>query len=153
MYNQVRIAAAIHNLYSARGTIIQEMRSGSLKTLSDAGKALDEPKEITTDLNPVWQSSQGMGTALSIGGAWNPPVAAIGASVQLIGIVGQNFAPRIKQTVYAHDVEAVLRSRRSAAHLRGGDEGASAQSLDRGSELVRDGRVDLYAGFCARRVP
>lgn len=28
-----------------------------------------------------------------------------------------------------------------------------AQSHDHGSELVDDGRVDLYAGFCARRVP
>lgn len=28
-----------------------------------------------------------------------------------------------------------------------------AQSLYRGSELVGDGRVDLYAGFCARRGP
>lgn len=28
-----------------------------------------------------------------------------------------------------------------------------AQSLDQGSELVGDGRVDLYAGFCARRGP
>ncbi|MEU4620072.1 hypothetical protein AB0G04_08820 [Actinoplanes sp. NPDC023801] len=108
VYNQARIAAAIHNLYSARGTVIQEMRAGSLKILSDAGKALDATKEITTDLNPVWQTCQGMGTALSIGGAWNPPVAAIGASVQLIGIMGQNFAPKIKQTVYAHDVEAVI---------------------------------------------
>lgn len=28
-----------------------------------------------------------------------------------------------------------------------------AQSLDRGSELVGDGRVDLYAGFCDRHAP
>jgi hypothetical protein len=108
LHNQAGIAASLHNLYSARGTIIQEMRSGSLKILSDAGKALDATKEITTDLNPVWQTFQGMGTALSIAGGWNPPLGAFGASVQLIGIIGQNFAPKIKQTAYAHDVEAVM---------------------------------------------
>lgn len=108
LHNQAGIAASIHNLYSARGTIIQEMRSGSLKILSDAGKALDETKVVTTDLNPVWQTFQGMGTALSIAGGWNPAVGAVGASVQLIGILGQNFAPKIKHTEYAHDVEAVI---------------------------------------------
>lgn len=78
--NQAQIAAGIHNLYSARGTIIQEMRSGSLKILSDAGKALDATHEVTTDLNPVWQTFQGMGTALTIGGGWNPVLGAVGAS-------------------------------------------------------------------------
>ncbi|WP_436528901.1 hypothetical protein [Actinoplanes sp. HUAS TT8] len=108
LYNQARIAASIHKLYSARGTIIEEMRSGSLKILGDAGKALDETKEVTTDLNPVWQTFQGMGTALSIIGGWNPVTGAVGASVQLVGILGQNFAPQIKYTEYAHDVEAVI---------------------------------------------
>jgi hypothetical protein len=107
-FNQAGIAAAIHNLYSARGTIIQEMRSGSLKILSDAGKALDETKEVTTDLNPVWQTSQGMGTALCTAGGWFPLVGAVGASFVLIGIIGQNFAPEVKNTAYAHDVEAVM---------------------------------------------
>ncbi|BEL06242.1 hypothetical protein Q0Z83_044330 [Actinoplanes sichuanensis] len=108
LHNQAGIAASIHNLYSARGTIIQEMRSGSLKILGDAGKALDATKEVTTDLNPMWQTFQGMGTALSIAGGWNPALGAFGASVQLIGIIGQNFAPNIKHTAYAHGVEAVI---------------------------------------------
>jgi hypothetical protein len=106
--NQAQIAAGIHNLYSARGTIIQEMRSGSLKILSDASKALDQTHVVTTDLNPTWQTFQGMGTALSIAGGWNPVLGAVGASVQLIGIVGQNFAPEIKHTAYAHELEAVM---------------------------------------------
>ncbi|MBF9127942.1 hypothetical protein I0C86_02855 [Plantactinospora sp. S1510] len=108
LFNTAGIAGSIHNLYSARGTIIQEMRSGSLKILSDASKALDETRVVTTDLNPVWQTFQGMGTALSIAGGWVPVAGAVGASVQLIGIMGQNFAPKIKHTVYAHDVEAVI---------------------------------------------
>lgn len=106
--NQAQIAAGIHNLYSARGTIIQEMRSGSLKIVGDASKALDETHVVTTDLNPVWQTFQGMGTALSIGGSWNPVLGAVGASVQLIGIIGQNFAPEAKNTEYAHEIEAVM---------------------------------------------
>ncbi|MDI6104300.1 hypothetical protein QLQ12_37480 [Actinoplanes sp. NEAU-A12] len=77
--HQAGIVAWIHNLYSARGSVIQEMRAGSLKILSDAGKALDATKKVTTDLNPVWQTCQGMGTALSIAGGWNPVVGAVGA--------------------------------------------------------------------------
>jgi hypothetical protein len=106
--NQAQIAAGIHNLYSARGTIIQETRSGSLKILGDATKALDETREVTTDLNPVWQTFQGMGTALTIGGGWNPALGAVGASSILIGIIGQNFAPESKRTEYAHSVEEVV---------------------------------------------
>nr|MDT0662995.1 hypothetical protein [Micromonospora sp. DSM 115978] len=106
--NQAQIAAGVHNLYSARGTIIQEIRSGSLKIVRDAGKALDETHTVTTDLNPVWQTFQGMGTFLTIGGGWNPVLAAVGASCILTGIIGQNFAPETKSTEYAHDVEAVM---------------------------------------------
>jgi hypothetical protein len=108
LQNQAGIAAGIHNLYSARGTIIQEFRSGSLKILSDAAKALDATHEVTTDLNPVWQTFQGMGTALTIGGGWNPVVGAVGASAILIGIIGQNFAPETKSTAYSNDLEAVM---------------------------------------------
>ncbi|MEO3747262.1 hypothetical protein [Plantactinospora sp. B5E13] len=106
--NQAKIAGGIHNLYSARGTIIQEMRSGSLRILGDASKALDETHQVTTDLNPVWQTFQGMGTALTISGGWFPIVGAVGASVILTGIVGQNFAPETKHTEYAHELEAVM---------------------------------------------
>jgi hypothetical protein len=106
--NQAQIAAGIHNLYSARGTIIQEMRSGSLKIVSDASKALDQTHVITTDLNPVWQTFQGMGTALTIGGGWVPVLGAVGASSILIGIIGQNFAPQTKNTEYAHELDAVM---------------------------------------------
>ncbi|MEO3819476.1 hypothetical protein ABGB21_23025 [Plantactinospora sp. B24E8] len=108
LFHQAQIAGGIHNLYSARGTIIQEMRSGSLKILSDASKALDETHVVTTDLNPVWQTFQGMGTALTIGGGWNPASGAVGASCILIGIIGQNFAPESKHTKYAHELEAVM---------------------------------------------
>lgn len=106
--NQAQIAAGIHNLYSARGTIIQEMRSGSLKILSDASKAFDETHVVTTDLNPVWQTFQGMGTALTIGGGWNPVLGAVGATCILTGIIGQNFAPETKHTEYAHELEEVM---------------------------------------------
>jgi hypothetical protein len=110
LQNTAGIAAGIHNLYSARGTIIQEMRSGSLKIVGDASKALDETHVVTTDLNPIWQTFQGMGTALTIGGGWNPVLGAVGASCILTGIIGQNFAPSMKHTDYAHDVEAVMTS-------------------------------------------
>lgn len=108
MGNQAQIAAGIHNLYSARGTIIQEFRSGSLKILEDASKALDETHTVTTDLNPVWQTFQGMGTALTIGGGWNPVTGAVGASSILIGIIGQNFAPETKRTEYSNELEGVM---------------------------------------------
>ncbi|GAA4972597.1 hypothetical protein [Actinoplanes utahensis] len=145
LHNQAGIAASIHNLYSARGTIIQEMRSGSLKILSDAGKALDETKEITTDLNPMWQTFQGMGTALSIAGAWNPPVAAIGASVQLIGIMGQNFAPKIKQTVYAHDVESVITALWGHLDEQADDLFSRENDYNNGIHALRDAVFGLHS--------
>ncbi|MEV0901258.1 hypothetical protein [Actinoplanes sp. NPDC049802] len=138
LHNQAGIAASIHNLYSARGTIIQEMRAGSLKILSDAGKALDATKEVTTDLNPVWQTFQGMGTALSIAGGWNPALGAVGASVQLIGILGQNFAPKIKNTVYAHDVEAVMTALWSHLDEQANDLLARENDYNNGIHSLRD---------------
>jgi len=106
--NQGKIAGGISNLYAARGTIIQQGRAGDLDLLIKATKALDATQEITTSYNAVWQAFQGVGTALTIPGAFFPPVGAVGASISLIGIAGANFLPQIKTVEYANSVEDVM---------------------------------------------
>ncbi len=106
--NQAGIAGRISNLYAARGTIIQQGRAGDLDLLNKATKALDETQTITHDLDGVWQTFSGVGTALAITGPIAPWLAAGGAGLSLIGIAGSNFAPETKTVEYAHTVEEVV---------------------------------------------
>ncbi|NUQ88682.1 MAG: hypothetical protein HOQ43_09500, partial [Glycomyces artemisiae] len=143
--NQCQIAAHLHNLYAARGTIIQETRAGSLTIIEDAAAALDETHVVTTNLDPVWQTFQGLGTALSISGGWNPVSGAVGASVQLIGIIGAAFAPESRRTEYAHELEAVMA--KIWEHLdRQADDLAERESdYLRGIHSLRDEVFDIHS--------
>ncbi|MFB9661405.1 hypothetical protein ACFQS3_01655 [Glycomyces mayteni] len=104
--NQAGIAGSLSNLYAARGTVVYQGRSGDLKILTEATKALGETKTTETDLDVVWKVFGAIGTGV----AAFPPATAVGTVVSLAGIAGEIFLPKVKSVSYATTVEEAMKA-------------------------------------------
>ncbi|MEU5874308.1 hypothetical protein AB0A73_22465 [Glycomyces sp. NPDC047369] len=102
--NQAGIAGSLSNLYAARGTLVYQGRTGDLKILTEATKALGATKTTEADLDVVWKVFGAIGTGV----AAFPPATPVGTVISLAGIAGEIFLPKVKQVSYAKTVEAVM---------------------------------------------
>lgn len=106
--NQSGIVGSLANLYSTRAAIIEKGRNDALYWIQWATKSLKETQPITTNLVPGWKTLQGVGTAISITGGWSGVGAVVGASVTLLGYIGENLIPSAKSEGYKHDLVEVV---------------------------------------------
>ncbi|MER7113953.1 hypothetical protein ABT332_05625 [Saccharomonospora azurea] len=108
MNNQSGIVGSLANLYSARAAIIEKGRNDALYWIQWATKSLKEEEATSTNLVPGWKTVQALGTAISISGGWTGVGGAVGASVILVGFLGENLMGEVKQEGYKHEVVDVV---------------------------------------------
>ncbi|HZM84790.1 MAG TPA: hypothetical protein VFC19_54405 [Candidatus Limnocylindrales bacterium] len=106
--NQSGIIGSLANLYAARAAIIEKGRNDALYWIQWATKSLKETQTISTNLVAGWKTVQGIGTAITIPGGWIPVAGAIGASVTLVGFIGENLISKITTEVYKYDLIEVV---------------------------------------------
>jgi hypothetical protein len=106
--NQSVIAGYLANLYSTRAAIINAGRGNALDAIQRATAALDRTQVVVTHHTGQWKAVQGLGTLVSISGAWSGIGAGVGAALVLVGFVGENLWGESRDGGYAHDIEGVV---------------------------------------------
>jgi hypothetical protein len=115
-YNQSMIIGGIANCMAERAAIIEKGRNDSLYWIDWATGSFGERTTETQSLVKGWKVIQGIGTATTSLGAWNPPVAASGAAIILFGYIGENMFPEVRTEGYKHSIKDVLTEIRT--HLK-----------------------------------
>lgn len=140
--NQAGIAGVLANLYAARAAIIVQARNDALYWTQWATKSLKETQTITTNLVPGWKAMQGIGSAIAIPGSFYPPVAAVGATITLIGFLGENLLPRGTSEGYAFELtDAMTRFGSEVDKLRTSIDGLETEY----ATLVRQLRETIWS--------
>ena len=106
--NQSVIAGALANLYSTRAAIIEAARNNGLYCIQWATTRLHKSQKVTTDLTPGWKTLEGIGGALAIAGEWSVAGAVVGASLSLVGFLGENLMPDITFIGEKHGLDGVV---------------------------------------------
>jgi hypothetical protein len=107
--NQASIAGLMSNLYSARMAVIEKARASELEIINESAKAFDAKTKVTVDHTAGWKIVQDIGTAVSIPGSFAAPVAAAGAAITLLGMLGEQLNPNGTKLVFSKSLEDVMK--------------------------------------------
>jgi hypothetical protein len=108
MFNQAGVAGWLANLYTCRAAIIEKGRNDALYWIRWATGSLDEKELFTVDLVDGWKAVQGIGMLVSAAAGWTATGAVVGATIQLVGFLGEQVFPTSTTEQYAHDIWRVM---------------------------------------------
>lgn len=108
MSNQCHIAKAMAKLCSDRAAIIEKGRRDSLAWLDWAVTCLQETERVSDEPLSGWFGVQAIGQGAAVTAAVNPAVGAAGATIALVGFLGDNLTPDTREVAHAHEVEDVV---------------------------------------------
>ncbi|TCP55063.1 hypothetical protein EV191_102275 [Tamaricihabitans halophyticus] len=151
MTNQSGIAGSLANLYATRAAIIQKARNDTLYWSQWATKACSAEATVKTDLREGWAVVSGIGAAVGVYSSFTGVGAAAGATISLVGFLGEKLLPEVKQQEYTHEIEEIVNTLNSQIDGLGrklsdmeSEYSAKVTELQNGLNGVHSYNLELY---------
>jgi hypothetical protein len=109
MYKQAALAGWLANLYATRAAIIEKGRNDAMYWIQWATGSLYRRELVTlADLRDGWKVVQGIGVTTEAALGWSGAGAVAGATISLIGFLGEQVFPEVRQQEYASSLDEVI---------------------------------------------